>query len=156
MAITIDIAAVRGGRREWEGHEDGAVLGLAEEKGLRVNGAVMYRFTAELAGNDLIVRGRVSAEFVLQCSRCIAFFTLGVEDDDMLQCYAVRAGEEFVDLTDDVREAIILALPSHPVCMPDCKGLCPRCGQDLNKRSCGCSRTPGNGRWNALDGVELS
>ena len=39
-----------------------------------------------------------------------------------------------------VREQVHLALPMRPLCSPDCKGLCPVCGTDLNRSSCDCPK----------------
>lgn len=43
-----------------------------------------------------------------------------------------------LDLAEMLREQVILALPTHPLCDERCRGLCPVCGQNLNLRSCGC------------------
>ncbi|MBI2174769.1 MAG: DUF177 domain-containing protein [Candidatus Omnitrophica bacterium] len=46
------------------------------------------------------------------------------------------APTDVVDITDDVRQEIILAYPMIPVCREDCKGLCISCGQNLNVAAC--------------------
>jgi uncharacterized protein len=43
-----------------------------------------------------------------------------------------------IDLTEAIQEQILLSLPLKPLCREACKGLCPRCGEDLNKGECGC------------------
>lgn len=43
-----------------------------------------------------------------------------------------------IDLGEEVRQSIILALPMKPVCREDCLGLCSHCGRNLNKEKCGC------------------
>ena len=53
-------------------------------------------------------------------------------------------------LEDVVREQVLLSLPARILCTPDCKGLCPRCGQNLNSASCNCDSTVVDPRWNAL------
>jgi uncharacterized protein len=55
-----------------------------------------------------------------------------------------------LDLRPLVRDALLLELPLAPLCQPDCLGLCPRCGADLNTGPCSCvpDRDP---RWGALD-----
>ena len=53
-------------------------------------------------------------------------------------------------LEDVVREQVLLSLPARLLCTPDCKGLCPRCGQNLNSASCNCDSTVVDPRWNAL------
>jgi len=47
---------------------------------------------------------------------------------------------EAIDFTDSVQEQVVLALPYKPLCREDCKGLCPRCGIDLNVAQCGCAQ----------------
>ena len=56
-------------------------------------------------------------------------------------------------LEDVVREQVLLSLPGRVLCQPDCKGLCPRCGQNLNQSLCACEETPADPRWNALAGL---
>ncbi len=46
---------------------------------------------------------------------------------------------ETVDLESLLREQIILMMPLKPLCDEDCKGLCPRCGANLNREACTCS-----------------
>ncbi|MCL1909850.1 MAG: DUF177 domain-containing protein [Kiritimatiellaeota bacterium] len=69
-------------------------------------------------------------------------FTTSVEIPD---------GTDFLDLTEEVREAIILAFPGYPVCREDCKGLCMTCGTNLNERTCACHEAGQDNRWAALD-----
>ena len=47
-------------------------------------------------------------------------------------------------------EEFSLALPVKPLCRPDCRGLCPECGKNLNEGACGCSRDSGDPRLAAL------
>jgi uncharacterized protein len=62
---------------------------------------------------------------------------------------------KMVDLDPIVREQIVLALPSYPVCDESCKGLCPVCGANLNDRECGCDRHVPDPRWAGLKNVKL-
>jgi uncharacterized protein len=55
-----------------------------------------------------------------------------------------------VDLGEALREYALLALPMRPLCKPDCKGLCPTCGADLNLGDCGCESEEGDNRFAAL------
>ena len=55
-----------------------------------------------------------------------------------------------VDITDDVRDALALAIPMKHLCKPDCKGLCPNCGHDLNKEECICLPAEIDNEWSAL------
>jgi len=61
-----------------------------------------------------------------------------------------------INLDPVVREQLLLALPSYPVCQDDCKGLCPVCGVNLNERDCGCDRRVPDPRWAALEKLSKS
>jgi len=56
-------------------------------------------------------------------------------------------------LEDVVREQVLLSLPARTLCGPDCKGLCQRCGQNLNQGKCQCDEAAADPRWNALAGL---
>ena len=47
--------------------------------------------------------------------------------------------DEYIDLSDEVRESLLLEVPMTVLCSEDCKGLCPHCGADLNLGECNCS-----------------
>jgi uncharacterized protein len=56
-------------------------------------------------------------------------------------------------LEDVLREQVLLSLPARTLCQPDCKGLCPRCGQNRNETACSCDTGPSDPRWEALAGL---
>ena len=58
---------------------------------------------------------------------------------------------EVIDLGELVREMIILNLPLSHLCHEDCKGLCTKCGKDLNDGDCGCVRVEKDPRWKILE-----
>lgn len=63
---------------------------------------------------------------------------------------AFRIGTDFVlDLRQALREYLLMAQPLKPLCRPDCQGLCPSCGANLNESSCTCPQD-GDARWGAL------
>jgi uncharacterized protein len=55
-----------------------------------------------------------------------------------------------LDLTEAVRQYREASLEMQPLCRPECKGLCPRCGRDLNEGDCGCDSTEVDGRLAGL------
>lgn len=55
-----------------------------------------------------------------------------------------------LELDDVLREQVLLDLPMQRVCKPDCKGVCPHCGQNRNTTVCDCQVTPVDDRWSAL------
>lgn len=81
----------------------------------------------------------ISFRLLFACSRC-----LKEEEEDLTQKYKfnyeIKKEDRFIDLEPDIREEIILAYPVKLLCKPDCQGLCPRCGKDLNQGSCSCEK----------------
>ncbi len=55
-----------------------------------------------------------------------------------------------LDLSEAIRQSIIVSLPSKPLCNKSCAGLCPGCGSNLNESSCTCREAPMDGRWEPL------
>jgi uncharacterized protein len=60
---------------------------------------------------------------------------------------------EGLHLEEVLKEQILLALPAKQVCSPECKGLCPHCGCNLNLESCHCAVTIADPRWGALEEI---
>ncbi|MDX1492439.1 MAG: DUF177 domain-containing protein [Longimicrobiales bacterium] len=124
---------------------------------------VEVRLRASYAGTgEVVVRGRAEGTLVQECRRCLErvetplqedLTMVFVEDADEEEdggAYAlVPVGEE-LDVSNAVREEIVLAVNPFVVCKPECKGLCPQCGQDLNEGSCDCTRDETDPRWAAL------
>lgn len=71
------------------------------------------------------------------CSRCLNEFDINIGKKIKLG-YPVDRPDQVIDLNPDIREEIILDSPMKPLCRPDCKGLCPKCGKNLNESKCNC------------------
>ena len=114
---------------------------------------VRYRFFAKRVGHaELLVTGSVSTRFAGACTRCGGPLDLEVRDDDFCQSFPLSGPNPEVDLTEEERVSIILALPDHPVCDPDCAGVCPHCGKRRAEGPCGCVEEA-HPAWEALDSV---
>ncbi|MFQ5824407.1 MAG: DUF177 domain-containing protein [bacterium] len=70
------------------------------------------------------------------------------EDDEKIRF--INANTYEIDLTSDVRESLLLAVPMKVVCSDDCKGLCQTCGANLNEGDCQCVHEDIDPRWEAL------
>jgi uncharacterized protein len=55
-----------------------------------------------------------------------------------------------IDLDKDIRDYAILAVPMKKLCSVDCKGLCPKCGNNLNEGPCNCSEEEIDPRWEPI------
>jgi uncharacterized protein len=119
------------------------------------------------------VEGWVATRVRLSCSRCLKDFDLPLEEtfaltftrqlpevmDENGEEGAELSAEDMglilfhgdeIDLADEIQQQVIVALPVRPLCSDSCKGLCPRCGADLNEGECGCERKDFNIKFAAL------
>jgi uncharacterized protein len=96
----------------------------------------------EAVVEGVLVTGTVLVQLEGECVRCLTEISDEVEVDvQELFTYpesgasdeeASHLDGELIDLEPVLRDAIVLELPFQPVCRPDCLGLCPDCGVDLN------------------------
>ena len=133
------------------GESVGGIPQLKEDPYFGTIGPIRYRLFAECVSKELVVRGTVDADLERACSRCAEFFSTSVSDSSFLRAYDVSNDVRVVDTKPDLREAILLHIPTFLKCKPGCLGLCPQCGENLNVGPCSCPLPPGDIRWNELD-----
>jgi uncharacterized protein len=129
-----------------------------QEAGVRQTGPLAVKADAELAGKEVHIRGHISGTLKAACARCLEQTEIPVNLDfdlpyrpmeEIAHEEEVEVGEDElkvgffsgdgVNLSDVVREQVLLAVPMKVVCRPDCRGLCPVCGANRNVRQCDCS-----------------
>lgn len=119
-----------------------------------------------VGSGGILVGGEVSGEMEFACRRCLTavrrpvrervemYFRPasddGHEDADDAESYLLPPGAAEVSLAGPVREQLLLQLPEFVVCREECRGLCPRCGTDLNRGDCDCEPESDPGPWDAL------
>lgn len=125
---------------------------------------VGVKSTVEKSEGSILVTSRVVARLSLECDNCLKDFEselkddfqllyttdklLASSDDEMVRLISDSTHE--IDLTEGVRDSLLLAMPMKITCSQDCKGLCPQCGQDLNIADCSCQPDRIDPRWDAL------
>jgi len=121
---------------------------------------------------DIRLRGQFAGRFQVPCARCVEPVEIPLASDFDLIFRPVVADSEPTErsitppeteigyyqkdsllLEDVLREQVLLSLPVRTLCKPDCKGLCPRCGQNRNSQECSCDVGPSDPRWEALAGL---
>jgi uncharacterized protein len=127
---------------------------------LPVTGKIKLEGKISNAGDVLLLQGTVSARVKRVCRRCLkefeAFSMAEVlekfypSDADNIESDAYVYENDLVDVTEPVRESLILAEPLSVLCKEDCQGLCPVCGVDRNVTQCGCETRPIDPRLSAL------
>ena len=126
---------------------------------VQVTKPLRYQLDAQKLADALLVRGKLVLPLACQCVRCLKAFESKLEIPEWA-CHIPLVGEEkapiisdCVDLTPFLREDILLELPQHPLCKPDCSGLKkPKAGKS-KKTSPGA--TPDASAWSELDKLKF-
>lgn len=121
--------------------------------------------------NGCLVKGHLQGEIILPCDRCAEDAHVVIDqhftsfepfpadmpdaedfdgDLDRMVMHLGKNGNLEIDLGALLWEEFVLALPVKPLCRPDCKGICPVCGQNLNQKQCSCSTDNGDSRMAVL------
>jgi uncharacterized protein len=125
--------------------------------------------------DGVLVRFDGEAILDANCSRCLAAFGYPVQvafEEIFVQQVDVVTGAKLppredpdsflidlshtIDITEAVRQYSEMAAAMQPLCRPDCPGICPECGTDLNLGDCRCDRPPVDSRWAALAALKRS
>jgi uncharacterized protein len=159
-----------GARREE--HRRGVLASEPTEPELQVTGTTVpsgaelaVDVVLEVVDGGIVVAGEVHAPWRGECRRCLRPVE-GMLDAEVRELYRPHPdgdadededtyplGTHHLDLRPLARDAVLLDLPLAPLCRPDCAGLCPTCGADLNDGPCSCPAPATDPRWAALDGL---
>ena len=89
------------------------------------------------AERDVFIDVVLEADCEYTCARCLAKFQK-VFKKNFNMSYEVSPGD-ILEIDEDIRQEIVVDYPMKILCEPDCKGLCPNCGQNLNVEKCDCN-----------------
>lgn len=126
--------------------------------------------------NDgILATGTLTTVVKLLCSRCVEDYLTKVEfelEETFYPSFDINTGYKIskealldvdpatlidelnmLDLTEVLRQDLLLAVPPYPICRPDCAGICPHCGQDLNDGPCNCVEQEINPSWTRLQAL---
>jgi uncharacterized protein len=118
----------------------------------------------ESVSEGVLVSGTASAEVAGECGRCLRpirdsisvslqqlyAYEHSATDETAEEDEVGRLQGDLLDLEPALRDAVVLALPNHPVCRADCPGLCPDCGQPWDDLPDDHSHDRADPRWAAL------
>lgn len=104
--------------------------------------------------SQIVINGKLSVNAKYICDRCdeeyveeirnhfqiTYFFSTQFQKNEDLNLYYISPDKDKIDLTNDVKEFALLAEPMKKLCNSDCKGLCFRCGENLNVSECKCEK----------------
>lgn len=127
------------------------------------------RFNLVRTDRGILAQGTLRTEIEVTCSRCLRScplaLTLVVEEEyypttdvltgvklslpDQAGCFTIDE-HHILDITEAIRQYIVLAIPMKPLCQENCAGLCPTCGYNLNLGPCDCPQQEIDPRWTGL------
>ena len=126
---------------------------------------VLVKASVDKSVHQIALKAEISSTGHFACDRCVREFDLpirtsyrmfyvmeGSEDPgiDPTEIQVIPPGVSTINLSEDVRQTVIIGIPLKLLCTPDCKGLCPECGKDRNIQQCSCASTVVDSRWEGL------
>jgi uncharacterized protein len=162
--MKIQIAGLSEGIHEYHFEPSREDLGLES----RFADTIKVDATLDKAGTQMVFKARIQTSSKVECDRCVAPFSIDLSPSytmyyvwneaekgrfDPSEVQVVPTGLPIIDITEDVRQVVLLAVPLKLVCREDCKGLCPRCGKNLNDSACSCTDSEMDPRWERLRDV---
>ncbi len=130
-----------------------------DQVGLSVTDNIDVSGSLTMIGDDIYLNGKVMTRVNMSCSRCLD--DLPYQIDSVLKTHFVLSADQLVssgeielhasdievevyknqriDLTQSVRDSILLGVPIICLCIKDCKGICFECGKNLNQEPCRCA-----------------
>jgi uncharacterized protein len=139
--------------------------------GLKVLAPVTGTLTLTNTGTAITAQGTLAARIVLECARCLQPHEVALdirvneicslsqvdepvgEDAEDLDTPIPIQDEGAIDLSELVRQLLVLHAPPRSLCRPGCRGLCAVCGHDLNESPCGCEGHEVDPRLEGLRGL---
>lgn len=163
--IKINTARIGEGGIFIEGEEDSSLLELESfhEQHIVPKGDIVYKLHAVIVGQDLLITGKVHVDVQTECDRCLKAIKTKLQIPSVCLHFE-KVVEKEIDITENIREELLLDIPQRFICSEDCKGLCPNCGANLNRGKCGCGRKkpkkkedvpPEDSAWGELDKLKL-
>ena len=124
------------------------------------------------SGRELFFRGAVGGMIEGHCGRCLKSYAFPLKkefdfvltpDPSLVKSKELNRDEmglsfyrgEEINLSPLIREQVLLALPTRPLCDDECRGLCPSCGSDLNDEACLCASSTSDPRTAVFRGMKL-
>jgi uncharacterized protein len=159
--MRIQVGSLSNGFHTYHFEAAGSDLGLAEN----FRHPVSVDVTLNKEGTQVFLRASVSTKAQFVCDRCLREFSGDVtpnyhvyfvsdpsegEQFDPSEVQVLSPALNVIDIAEDVRETVLLAVPLKLLCNENCKGLCPTCGANRNVEPCDCRDDAADPRWEKL------
>ena len=160
-SMKIQVGGLSEGAHDYTFEADGKGLELGEG----ITGPVRVAVQLEKTGTQVFLDVQAETRGTFACDRCLTTFQTGIapryrmtylfdaEDAgqfDPAEVQVVAPTLTVIDITEDVRQTLLLAVPLKLLCTDECLGLCPTCGVNRNITTCDCREDSSDTRWDAL------
>jgi uncharacterized protein len=143
-------------------------LDLSPNEDFTCEGPIEVALEVFNSGTALLVEGTFKGKAYLPCARCLEETLVEVQGKiqeqfslpgitspelgliDQVEPKEAAFADQILNVTELIRQQILINLPLRVLCKASCKGMCPECGQNLNEGKCECPETPGDPAWQAL------
>lgn len=149
--LRVQLAALADGHSQLHFEVSPADVGLEPEEW---PASILLDAEVDRRGDQITLRGRLATGTQEDCARCLSPFSYSLDseftaiadrdqghssgDAQEMDDYLIFHDGRVLDLDELAREQAVLGRPMQSLCQPDCKGLCPGCGVNLNESSCQC------------------
>ena len=146
---------------------------IGHETNLHFAETIQVHVHISIVKKTILIVGTAQTKIKVACSRCLTPFDLDINTDfsttavpewarpvvtDSMNDVELDGDDidvigyegDIIDLREEIAQQIIMSLPAKAVCKPSCKGLCSRCGINLNQSGCHCSTANDNNPFAAL------
>ena len=127
-----------------------------ESEGIRFAGSITVKLNLFKQDDKVYIKAKSSVPIESECAKCLSpvhrileissenqYRPLPKTSRYLLDDIGIRYySEEYIDLSEDLRESFLLEIPTRVLCSEKCEGLCPQCGQNLNEGKCDCRLEP--------------
>lgn len=108
-----------------------------DSEDVKFTGNIHLDCTFRRITKEIIVDTRATTARLIICSRCLSQVTQTITQDFKLNYNTASLGNH-LEIDKDIREEILLNFPMKVLCVEDCKGICKKCGANLNHEDCKC------------------
>ncbi len=128
-------------------------------------GNIIVESQLQKSQRQIILNSKIKANVNYECDRCgiefeqeltneykiVYLFSSNMNDEDQVDLKYISFEADKIDLTPEIRDYAMLAIPMKKLCNNDCKGLCVECGKNLNQGNCNCNKKEIDSRWLPLE-----
>ncbi len=163
--LTVNVATLREGQSRFETDVTADEIELSDIEAFRHPIHILH--DVNKVGDEVFIKTSLTTQVDLACDVCLDDFTYDVKelieiiltkDHDLVEreeedVYLITDYTTQIDITDSVRQSLLLAIPFKRVCREGCKGLCASCGANLNHEQCSCTTEKVDPRWAGLKNI---